>query len=622
MSRNRGTFPFSANFEGNIRGPIDAKMLVSSQSDLINPSTWINSGLEWTYVGMPVSVSSDPDAANNGMYVLNGSDYTNITNWIKLGTGSGVDSSLVTSYIYGTPQQNADVSLYVYTTGSDVSGDGTAGNPYQTIYRALYSLPFNFNNTNVTINLGPGTFIYDNSCDYIRTKQTNGTVLLYGTTVIDVSNLTFKQPNPDTDPFTYNVSVNGLTPSWATNQWRKYYNTPISGSLIIPISNSSTWSLELADPSLTRRGSNIIHFDSSIILDSENYSGQINFNRANIWINKNITISPISNTANEANVLTTLSQCVIGGSSAISALSISFYSTQPATYYDYFDNVKLVFDNFSSGLVINSVFYFASPSTSAMAIAFYTGSIGSVTNSIFNRDTKFGYAIGYQSGSKTSITSNPALTQYVKFNKVSYPLFIYTGDIVYGDNYKFILNDCDYLLRAGTGFSTVGFSHLFGKVIFDGDLIGTPNIRYFYNGGDLFKKYYDPPYADFHIKNVLYREVDNLRSNKLSNNSVTDLSIGHILQNKSISVTYTLQRNQAYVEGSFNIISDSSNLSANVDRYIKTGINPTIVDASAIRFDALIDSSLIKWRITMDSSGGDASLNYSITRVMKYPLTL
>jgi hypothetical protein len=97
MSRNKGIFDFSNNFEVRARTPLDAKQRVGTLADLIDVSVWkSNTGDEWTYPGMIVSVWND--GANNGIYKLNADDYTNAANWEKIGTGditkAYVDSSL------------------------------------------------------------------------------------------------------------------------------------------------------------------------------------------------------------------------------------------------------------------------------------------------------------------------------------------------------------------------------------------------------------------------------------------------------------------------------------------------------------------------------------------------
>jgi hypothetical protein len=40
MSRYKGLFQVPANYEPLIRGPFDARELVETKADLINPATW------------------------------------------------------------------------------------------------------------------------------------------------------------------------------------------------------------------------------------------------------------------------------------------------------------------------------------------------------------------------------------------------------------------------------------------------------------------------------------------------------------------------------------------------------------------------------------------------------
>ena len=85
MSRNRGTYNYSANLEVKKRTPLDAKQLVETKQDLTGTTTWTNDGNEYTYVGMIVSVSEDTTPSNNGIYRLTADDYTNIVNWEYIG---------------------------------------------------------------------------------------------------------------------------------------------------------------------------------------------------------------------------------------------------------------------------------------------------------------------------------------------------------------------------------------------------------------------------------------------------------------------------------------------------------------------------------------------------------
>ena len=93
MARYRRTFTAAANYEPLKAAPFDARTLVETKSDLINPAIWkqINGDI-WTYVGMIVVVATDVNADNNGLYVLKDKDYTNIDNWVKYATQDDIAS--------------------------------------------------------------------------------------------------------------------------------------------------------------------------------------------------------------------------------------------------------------------------------------------------------------------------------------------------------------------------------------------------------------------------------------------------------------------------------------------------------------------------------------------------
>ena len=86
MSRTKGTFNFAANFEVLTKAPLDARLVVSTKADLINPVVWQDTGGNvWVYKGIPVSVVSDPCTNNNGLYFLTDETlYTSYSSWAKL----------------------------------------------------------------------------------------------------------------------------------------------------------------------------------------------------------------------------------------------------------------------------------------------------------------------------------------------------------------------------------------------------------------------------------------------------------------------------------------------------------------------------------------------------------
>jgi len=96
MARNRGTFPFSANFEVKTKSPLDARLKVDSLNDLTDVSIWKDSNNSvWLFNGIIVSVANDIDSTKNGVYFLKDEiNYTNISSWEKIGSSSNIWNGL------------------------------------------------------------------------------------------------------------------------------------------------------------------------------------------------------------------------------------------------------------------------------------------------------------------------------------------------------------------------------------------------------------------------------------------------------------------------------------------------------------------------------------------------
>ena len=83
MSRYRGVFNQSSNYEPLIAAPLDARTVVEFKSDLTNPTTWtIASSTPYLFSGLLVCVTNDLDASLNGLYILiNADNYTSDDSW-------------------------------------------------------------------------------------------------------------------------------------------------------------------------------------------------------------------------------------------------------------------------------------------------------------------------------------------------------------------------------------------------------------------------------------------------------------------------------------------------------------------------------------------------------------
>lgn len=93
MAREFGTFQAAANYEPLIAAPFDARELVETRDALTNAATWTQAnGDIWAYVGMKVSVSSDIEPSNNGLYVLINADWRLDSSWQKLADESRIEA--------------------------------------------------------------------------------------------------------------------------------------------------------------------------------------------------------------------------------------------------------------------------------------------------------------------------------------------------------------------------------------------------------------------------------------------------------------------------------------------------------------------------------------------------
>lgn len=94
MSRYRGVFNQSSNYEPLIAAPLDARMVVEFKSDLTNPTTWtIASSTPYLFSGLLVCVTNDLDASLNGLYILIDADnYTSDDSWRKVADIRDIDA--------------------------------------------------------------------------------------------------------------------------------------------------------------------------------------------------------------------------------------------------------------------------------------------------------------------------------------------------------------------------------------------------------------------------------------------------------------------------------------------------------------------------------------------------
>ena len=97
----------------------------------------------------------------------------------------------------GGKLDTSDRTIYIETTGDDDTGDGSIGDPFATILRALQDIGSILDPAVITVNLGIGTFQYDDDCivEFGRLKFFGARARLYfqGTTDTVESGLTLTE---------------------------------------------------------------------------------------------------------------------------------------------------------------------------------------------------------------------------------------------------------------------------------------------------------------------------------------------------------------------------------------------------------------------------------------------
>lgn len=147
--RSKGTFNISSNYEPRLKAPFDARQVANTFSDLINPSTWVDSDSNiWLYNGAFVGVSNDSCSNMNGIYLLlDSSNYINTNSWVKTGTrivtasniGTG-DVSIFSNIVNDNLKfrtLKAGFGVVINTSGDTITIDASGGSATVNIWNGL-----------------------------------------------------------------------------------------------------------------------------------------------------------------------------------------------------------------------------------------------------------------------------------------------------------------------------------------------------------------------------------------------------------------------------------------------------------------------------------------------------
>lgn len=178
------------------------------------------------------------------------------------GESTKVFMGKVKKYIEDTKPLDADLTMYVATTGNNTTGDGTPAKPYQTINYALNKIPKNLNGHTVGIVVSAGTYKED---VFIQGVDGDLQLLLQGDIIIN--NLTVTQSNLTIGSFTGSTVL--LTSQWIAikNASRVYADSKVNVNMfstVTPTFTSTSHAMYCFDSQLYMSGIIVLTGNPSI----------------------------------------------------------------------------------------------------------------------------------------------------------------------------------------------------------------------------------------------------------------------------------------------------------------------------------------------------------------------
>ena len=573
----------------NIEWP-DTNTIIATQYDLQSISVDTTNQIATKYdvdslaenvymdLGNKIEDETDPIYAADSNSLLKWSD--------TLSTGK-----IATKYDLIEKTETVSRTIYVATTGSDVTGTGLVGAPFATPLKAYRSIKTIINTgVTITINIGVGTYNSVSLSDIGRELTTKtllgtGTILTVTNLLLVKSGFTLVAGSPNA--YVYTVSGITLVANEVQDMFLK------SGTAYFPIAHNTTNTIyavtgaeasteiytpqaifNLTDLNLTLNSSTPM---ASVIFQGIKFVGSGKIQVANVGVEIDFTncYFDCGGTTTAANTQqTTWKEC---------SFKCSGGNTVGSTTQR-FDNCMLR----KSGSAGNAGLSYSNIPMQRIQRGIY----------LYNWASAFDFrscVVNYDVASNNVVIDNCT----IGFNISNNMEVIFTS----------IVNV--YILTVTT--LVAHYETLTGnyKIIIS-SLIGTPTTLV--SSGAAVNGYVNPQ------KNVciaipgIYPEQSQ-SSATLTNNAATNITVGNTAQNNSIHVEYTLSRGSGYRTGSFDILYDGTTTYLSPDTFIDNGVAG--VDGNAIVFSTSISTTNILLTGTLDASGGNATFSYSVTRKMK-----
>lgn len=526
--------------------------------------------------------------------------------------------------------QGADVNrdIYVDVAGSDVSGDGTSGNPFQTIGRAIKDLKQDLSNAKINIYLSAGTFDFPVIEQQLFAYLVINKVLkIWGNISVNRDDFLAQTAHPTDSARRLAVSNPGGTPmAWGENTYSgklarlANYAPDYDYSAIGPHDTDNLccsqfqegfWADAIMDMNTT------VHLPESVFFAGINLQGRAA-----------ITLSHCNVTTSNSNLfMTSRTACTV----KMVECNIQVYDNRLILMEgntEIFDSFISINQSTNPGVRILNTFGAAQIGSCTIFHRNPAGSLGPAlrlehSKGRIQRLYVYGFAYGLQ--------MYPGVEIYMYYGH--YPMnfrrvgacFGIIGDSVwdmgewYGSNKVLIHEDVNYLLALQGGINNLSY------IFHEGQLEGTLQQDVFVpSAGGLWEgnptaltalRDKPPAYIDetrnntFYVHDRLFVEHSPEDTQTAPNNDSITFTVGHQNQNRTIKLKGHLERGGAYQDCEVTVINNGGGVFD-----VEPMQTPYKADFQNISFSAALNGDLIELTMSADDNVNPVNYTFKIER--------
>ncbi len=512
------------------------------------------------------------------------SDYAVDSAWVK-----GILNDIT-----GTVYETTSRTIYVSTTGSDLTGDGSSTKPYATIKKALQSVRKYITKltyaSNIEITLQLDTGSYDiNQLTVIEMIKFRGS----GKLTIQGANMSLVQSglscSSSGETFLYNVTVGGGSPNWTTNELKGKFVFIQATNKYYPIHSNTSNQIEYATTTATTS----IHELKTRLNVNADIVCYIDLVINNCIIN--ISEHTLIGCYDEHNLYIT--QCYIYYNETAKVI---YFNSKSEITRCAFLNVQLQFSKYA--ICFGSSYYVNSGTYNNINIVNNAQLLLSVGNIIENPS---GYGIYIV---ESRLTDRSGTAGYLKFKNTLYAFKPYNQfEISLNGSTNLVLVNVSYLVRKYQDMTYYTNSQLYIR----SNIIGSPTTRLFYDSMNEFinntKNY------NIYINGLFYPEYETNLKYTWNNNTSGSVVVGNTSQNYAVDIDYVIARGTLREAGTIRLTNKSD---SNIEQV-------KLFDDCKVTFGKNISGSNIQLTYSVDNSVDNATVTFTqVRRAMITPLTL